>query len=59
MQKKKPSFQAIPNYSVSGPTNWNESKEVPAEQGWNDAGSARLLDAWMPLLRLIAAVCRT
>jgi hypothetical protein len=37
MQKKKPSFQAIPNYSVSGATNWNESKEVPAEQGWNDA----------------------
>jgi hypothetical protein len=29
MQKKKPSFQAIPNYSVSGPPNWNESKEVP------------------------------
>jgi hypothetical protein len=37
MQKKKPTFQAIPNYSVSGPPNWNESKEVPAEQGWNDA----------------------
>jgi hypothetical protein len=37
MQKKKPSFQAIPNYSVSGPPNWNESKEVPAEQGLNDA----------------------
>jgi hypothetical protein len=38
MQKKKPSFQAIPNYSVSGLTNWNESKEVPMEQGWNGAG---------------------
>jgi hypothetical protein len=38
MQKKKPSFQAIPNYSVSGLTNWNESKEVPVEQGWNGAG---------------------
>jgi hypothetical protein len=38
MQKKKPSFQVIPNYRVSGFTNWNESKEVPAEQGRNDAG---------------------
>jgi hypothetical protein len=33
MQKKKPVFQAIPNYSINGVTNWNESKEVPAEQG--------------------------
>jgi hypothetical protein len=33
MQKKKPSFQVIPNYSINGITNWNESKEVPAEQG--------------------------
>jgi hypothetical protein len=33
MQKKKPIFQAIPNYSINGVTNWNESKEVPAEQG--------------------------
>jgi hypothetical protein len=32
MQKKKPSFQAIPNYSINVVTNWNESKEVPAEQ---------------------------
>jgi hypothetical protein len=37
MQKKKPSFQVIPNYSINGVTNWNESKEVPAEQGCNDA----------------------
>jgi hypothetical protein len=36
MQKKKPSFQVIPNYSINGFTNWNESKEVPAEQGCND-----------------------
>src|SRR4051812_34615925 len=33
MQKKKPSFQVIPNYGVHGAPNWNESKEVPAEQG--------------------------
>jgi hypothetical protein len=33
MQKKKRSFQVIPNYSKNGVTNWNESKEVPAEQG--------------------------
>jgi hypothetical protein len=45
MQKKKQSFQAIPNYSVSNPKNWNESKEVPAEQGSNDAGFAGFLIA--------------
>jgi hypothetical protein len=28
MQKKKPSFQVIPNYGINGVTNWNESKEV-------------------------------
>jgi hypothetical protein len=33
MQKKKPPFQVIPNCSINGATNWNESKEVPAEQG--------------------------
>jgi hypothetical protein len=33
MQKKKPPFQAIPNYRVSGLAEWNESKEVPVEQG--------------------------
>jgi hypothetical protein len=38
MQKKKPPFQVIPNYSINGVTNWNESKEVPAEQGCNDTG---------------------
>jgi hypothetical protein len=32
MQKKKPPFQVIPNYSINVVTNWNESKEVPAEQ---------------------------
>jgi hypothetical protein len=32
MQKKKPSFQVIPNYGIYGAPNWNESKEVPAEQ---------------------------
>jgi hypothetical protein len=36
MQKKKPSFQVIPNYSINGVTNWNESKEVPAEHDCND-----------------------
>jgi len=49
MQKKKPSFQAIPNYSVSGPTNWNESKEVPTEQGWNDAGVRSFFDRGAPV----------
>jgi len=44
MQKKKPSFQAIPNYSVSALPNWNESKEVPAEQGWNDTGPHNFFD---------------
>jgi hypothetical protein len=38
MQKKKPPFQVIPNYNTNGVTNWNESKEVPAEQGCNDIG---------------------
>jgi hypothetical protein len=38
MQKKKPSFQVIPNYSINGARDWNESKEVPAEQGCNDIG---------------------
>jgi hypothetical protein len=38
MQKKKPSFQVIPNYSINGAYNWNESKEVPAEQGCIDIG---------------------
>jgi hypothetical protein len=38
MQKKKPSFQVIPNYTINGAPNWNESKEVPAEQGCNDIG---------------------
>jgi hypothetical protein len=33
MQKKKPFFQVIPNYRINGVTDWNESKEVPAEQG--------------------------
>jgi hypothetical protein len=33
MQKKKPSFQVIPNCGINGVTNWNESKEVPTEQG--------------------------
>jgi hypothetical protein len=32
MQKKKPSFQVIPNYSINGVPNWNESKEVPADK---------------------------
>jgi hypothetical protein len=40
MQKKKPSFQVIPNYSINGVPNWNESKEVPAEQGCIDIGLA-------------------
>jgi hypothetical protein len=46
MQKKKPSFQAIPNYSVSGLPNWNESKEVPAEQGQKRCRHDGLSDPW-------------
>jgi hypothetical protein len=38
MQKKKQSFQVIPNYGINGVTSWNESKEVPAEQGCNAVG---------------------
>jgi hypothetical protein len=44
MQKKKQSFQVIPNYSITGVRNWNESKEVPAEQGCNDMGLRRCSD---------------
>jgi hypothetical protein len=38
MQKKKRYFQVIPNCSINGLTNWNESKEVPAEQGCKGTG---------------------
>jgi hypothetical protein len=38
MQKKKRSFQVIPNCGVNGVTNWNVSKEVPVEQGCDDIG---------------------
>jgi hypothetical protein len=48
MQKKKSSFQAIPNYIVSGFTNWNESKEVLMEQGRNDAGLRSFFDRGAP-----------
>jgi hypothetical protein len=44
MQKKKPPFQVIPNCGVSGFTNWNESKEVAAEQGRNDLGLRNFSD---------------
>jgi hypothetical protein len=55
MQKKKPSFQAIPNYSVSSLTNRNESKEVPAEQGWNGAGLRGFSGSSTPFLQLTAS----
>jgi hypothetical protein len=54
MQKKKPSFQVIPNYSINGVTNWNESKEVPAEQGCNDIACATSLAAAGSSCTLIA-----
>jgi hypothetical protein len=38
MQKKKPYFQVIPNCSINGVTNWNESKEVPAEHRCDEIG---------------------
>jgi hypothetical protein len=44
MQKKKPSFQVIPNYRINSVTNWNESKEVPAEQGGGGIGLRKLSD---------------
>jgi hypothetical protein len=61
MQKKKSSFQVIPNYGVSGIQNWNESKEVPAEQGWNDHSLRKLLpqlQAWSAGLIAIAKPSR-
>jgi hypothetical protein len=38
MQKKKPSFQVIPNYRINFIPSWNESKEVPAQQGLQGCG---------------------
>jgi hypothetical protein len=38
MQKKKPSFQAIPNWGFRSLRNWNESKEAPVDQARNDGG---------------------
>jgi hypothetical protein len=49
MQKKKPSFQVIPNYGASGFITWNKSKEVPAEQGRNDTGVHNLPDRCGPI----------
>jgi hypothetical protein len=48
MQKKKPSFQVIPNYAINGVTNWNESKEVPAEQGCSEIGLRNSPDRCRP-----------
>jgi hypothetical protein len=48
MQKKKPSFQAIPNCNINGVTNWNESKEVPAEQALSDIGLRSFADRRRP-----------
>jgi hypothetical protein len=56
MQKKKPSFQAIPICRVSGLTNWNESKEVPMEQGCNGAGLCGFSDRRRHFLQLIASL---
>jgi hypothetical protein len=64
MQKKKPYFQVIPNCSINGVTNWNESKEVPAEQGCDDIGLCNFSDRRRPFCRLnrhrqtIAALAR-
>jgi hypothetical protein len=44
MQKKKPSFQVIPNYRINGASNWNESKEMPAEQGLQGQSRAKFSD---------------
>jgi hypothetical protein len=59
MQKKKPPFQVIPNCGVNGFIDWNESKEVPSEQGSNDTGPHNFSDRCRSILRLIAiANCR-
>jgi hypothetical protein len=60
MQKKKRSFQVIPNYNINGVTNWNESKEVLAEQGCNDIGpvAAGLISTVNRHRQMIAAISR-
>jgi hypothetical protein len=58
MQKKKPPFQVIPNRDVSGPKNWNESKEVPAEQGRDDTAQREVPTA-AGLFRPADRHCRT
>jgi hypothetical protein len=40
MQKKKPSFQVIPNYRINGAPNWNESKKCLRNKGCNDRARA-------------------
>jgi hypothetical protein len=52
MQKKKSSFQVIPNYSINGVTNWNESKETPAEQGRNRIGLRNFSGRCRPFLHV-------
>jgi hypothetical protein len=44
MQKKKSSFQVIPNYGINFIPSWNESKEVPAEQGLQGHGPRNFSD---------------
>jgi hypothetical protein len=59
MQKKKPSFQVIPNYRIGGTPNWNESKEVPAEQGRSDSrrrNSPTAATLFRPLARHCQAI---
>ena len=46
MQKKKPSFQVIPNCRINGAPNWNESKEVPVEQGLQGHGPRNFSDRY-------------
>src|SRR4051794_2035275 len=44
MQKKKRSFQVIPNCGIDGAANWNDSKEMPAEQGLQGHGPRNFAD---------------
>ena len=45
----------IPNCSINGVTNWNESKEVPAELGCNDIGLRNFSERCRLSVRVIAS----
>jgi hypothetical protein len=53
MQKKKRSFQVIPNYSINGIRNWNESKKCLRNKAVMILAGATPLTAAGQLGRLI------